>query len=205
MTANRPDKTFTTFEVAKICGVFHTTVINWVNKGKLKAHHTPGGHRRIELDNLLEFMKHYDMRIPENLTDRNRKVLVVEDDQAVQRMVIRTLQSMPEPAMDIQACAGGLEALMMIGKDTPDLLVLDIRIPQVNGLEVCKLLRANEQTRPIKIIAISGNALLEDEKKSLRAHVDCFFPKPLSTSELKAKVTELLEIETSQIPEPKSR
>ena len=59
------EKTFTTFEAAKMCGVVHTTVINWANKGKLAHRKTPGGHRRIPISSLRSFMQKYEMPIPE--------------------------------------------------------------------------------------------------------------------------------------------
>src|SRR6185369_15954578 len=97
-----PPRAFTTFEVAKICGVFHTTVINWVNKGKLKAHSTPGGHRRIQLPDLIAFMTQFDMPIPGDLHQRARRILIVEDDPSVQRMLQRTLSALP--GVEIQTC-----------------------------------------------------------------------------------------------------
>ena len=192
------EKAFTTFEVARACGVFHTTVINWVNKGKLKARHTPGGHRRIPLTDLVDFMNRFDMPIPEDLTRRAKKILIVEDDPAVQRMLKRTLQALPD--VELQTCAGGLEALMAIGKAAPDLLILDIRIPQVNGIEVCRVLKSSELTRPIKIVAITGEPLPAESEAFLKEHVDGFFRKPLSTSELKTKAHELLELEETAAP-----
>ncbi len=189
----KDQKTFTTFEAAKICGVFHTTVINWANTGKLKVHTTPGGHRRIDLEDLLQFMQKFDMPIPGNLLSRSKKILVVEDEPSVQRMLVRTLQSMGE--FTLQSCSNGLEALMAIGKDAPDLLVLDIRIPQVNGIEVCRLLRSNEQPKPIKIIAVSGVALNPDERRAIKECADIFLMKPRPTAELKSKVAELLDLE----------
>lgn len=186
------ERAFTTFEVAKACGVFHTTVINWVNKGKLKARVTPGGHRRIQMPDLIDFMKQFDMPIPEDLTLKAKKILIVEDDPAVQRMLKRALQSLP--GVEILTCVGGLEALMAIGKDAPDLLILDIRIPQVNGIEVCKVLKSSEQTKPIKIIAITGEPLPLDAEAYLKSQVEGFFQKPLPTAELKAKALELLDM-----------
>ncbi len=186
------EKAFTTFEVAKICGAFHTTVINWVNKGKLKAHLTPGGHRRIALPDLVEFMNRFEMPIPSDLTRRVKKILIVEDDPAVRRMLVRTLETLPE--VELQTCVSGLEALMAIGRDAPDLLVIDIRIPQVNGIEVCEVLKAGEQTKPIKIVAITGDALSAKAEGLLASHADAFFRKPLPTAELRARARELLEI-----------
>lgn len=187
------EKAFTTFEVARACGVFHTTVINWVNKGKLKAHHTPGGHRRIVAADLIDFMNRFDMPIPEDLTHRAKKILIVEDDPAVQRMLKRTLQALPD--VEIQTCTGGLEALMAIGKDAPDLLILDIRIPQVNGIEVCRVLKSSELTKPIKIVAITGEPLPAESEAFLNEHVDGFFQKPLPTAALRTLARELLELE----------
>lgn len=187
-------RAFSTFEVARICGAYHTTVINWVNKGLLKARHTPGGHRRIALPDLLDFMRRFEMPIPEDLVSRAQRVLVVEDDPSVQRMLLRTLQGVPE--IKTQACFGGLEALISIGKEPPDLLVLDIRIPQVNGLEVCRVLKASESTRPIRIIAITGETLSQDEEGFLRQHADRLLHKPLSTEEFRRQVSELLELES---------
>ncbi|MFA6093091.1 MAG: response regulator [Elusimicrobiota bacterium] len=190
---DEPQKVFTTFEVGKICGVFHTTVINWVNKGKLKAHCTPGKHRRILLADLLEFMRRFEMPIPEDLLLRSKSALVVEDDPAVQRMIVRALQSLP--GLKVQACANGLDAMIAVGKDAPELLVLDINIPKVNGLEVCEILRNNEQTKPIKIIAVSGQRMSAQNDRFLRENADAFYLKPLSTAELKAKALELLEMD----------
>jgi len=186
-------KAFTTFEVGKICGVFHTTVINWVNKGKLKARVTPGGHRRIEIDDLVEFMRKYDMPIPPDLETRTKKILIVEDDLSVQRMLTRALQPL-KPA-EVSACAGGVEALIAIGKEQPDLLVLDIRIPQVDGLEVCRILRASEQTRGIKIITVSGEQLSREEQDFLKKNADAFFLKPVSAAEVRKRAAVLLELE----------
>ncbi|MBI4377302.1 MAG: response regulator [Elusimicrobia bacterium] len=193
MRITTAQKAFTTFEVGRICGVFHTTVINWVNKGKLKAHLTPGGHRPILLDDLIEFMRRFEMPIPPDLISRNKNILVVDDDPSVQRMLVRSLHGLE--GLDVRTCGSGLEALMSIGKEAPDLLVLDVQIPQVNGLEVCRLLKSCDQTQPIKIIAVTGERLSQDEEKFLKQNADYFFRKPLSTVEYKRKVIELLELD----------
>lgn len=186
---------FSTFEVAKVCRVYHTTVINWVNKGRLKARTTPGGHRRIAVGDLVDFMQRFEMPIPPDLVARPKRILIVEDDPSVQRMLTRALESLP--AVEITACVGGLEALMAIGKEAPDLLVLDVRIPQVNGIEVCRVLKSSELTKPIKIIAISGEVLDPSAREFLRAHADGFFAKPLAIGEFKDLAAGLLELDAT--------
>ncbi|MBI5242760.1 MAG: response regulator [Elusimicrobia bacterium] len=193
MSITNENREFTTFQAARICGVFHTTVINWVNKGKLAAHHTPGGHRRILLANLVAFMKHYDMPIPEGIVDERKRVLVVEDDPVVQQVLVRALKPLPE--LEITTCVNGMEALLAIGKRAPDLVVLDIRIPHVNGLELCRLLRNNDYTDPVKIIAVSGEALSAADEYFLRTHADCYFRKPLQIDIFQEAAMDLLELE----------
>jgi CheY-like chemotaxis protein len=161
----------------------------------LKAHCTPGGHRRILLPDLIDFMNRFELPIPEDLAQHPKRILIVEDDASVQRMLKRTLCALP--GIEIQTCVGGLEALMAIGKEAPDLIILDIRIPQVNGIEVCRVLKSSEQTKPIKIVAITGEPLPVEAQTFLKTHVDGFFQKPLPTAELKAKDLELLELETA--------
>ena len=60
-------KFLTTSDAAQICGVAHTTVIRWITEGKLKAHETPGGHRRIVQGDLVLFMKQFNMPVPGSL------------------------------------------------------------------------------------------------------------------------------------------
>jgi len=77
-------KTYTTFYISKICDVYPTTVANWIDEGKLKAFTTPGGHRRVSADDLKEFLKKYNMPVPEKLfSNGKKKVLAVDDDKAV--------------------------------------------------------------------------------------------------------------------------
>lgn len=186
---------FTTFEVAKICAVYHTTVIYWVNKGKLKAHCTPGGHRRISAADLVDFMERFAMPIPPDLVLRPKRVLVVEDDPGVQRMLTLALETLPN--VDVTACSDGLEALMAIGKEPPDLLVLDINIPEVDGIKVCRFLRSNEHTKPVKVIAVSGGELTPQTEEFLRGHTDGFFPKPLPTADFRALAADLLDLDAA--------
>lgn len=184
---------FSTFQVAKICSVHHTTVINWANKGRLKARSTPGGHRRIEAADLVDFMRLHDMPIPADLLQRPKRIFIVEDDLGMQVMLTRALESLPD--VEIACCAGGLDAIIAIGKAPPDLLVLDINIPQVNGVDVCRALRANEATKPVKIIAISGEVLDPGEWEYLGDNADGFFAKPLPALEFRDLAADLLDLD----------
>lgn len=196
MIMTRAERTFTTFEAARVCGVFHTTVTNWVNKGKLRAHATPGGHRRIRLPDLLDFMQRFDMPIPHDLVERPKRVLVVDDVEEARESFARAVKRIG--SYEVASCSSGVEALIAIGKELPDLLILDVRMPDVNGFDVCRVLRSGKHTEPIKILAITGAALSSEEERFLTAHADGFLRKPAQPSEIKDAVLALLE------PEPEA-
>src|SRR5258706_12471961 len=82
---------FTTFEVGEICQVYHTTVINWINKGQLKAYTTPGKHRRIQKNDLVAFMKKFNIRIPTEFHSQ-KKTLIVDDDKTNLKLLEKSFQ-----------------------------------------------------------------------------------------------------------------
>lgn len=191
-----PRKIFTSFQVAKLCGVSPSTVIHWVNIGSLPAFRTPGGHRRVQAQDLLEFVKKYKMPVPEELTGAGmprKKVLIVDDEPAVAGMIKRAF-SRKEELFEARAITDGIEALMVIGKWLPDLVVLDAVMPVVDGLRVCATLKNDPQTRHIKIIAITGKRLGDSDREFLQKNADAFYTKPLNIVELLQRAEELLAL-----------
>src|SRR5258706_52949 len=127
---------FTTFEVGEICQVYHTTVINWINKGQLKAYTTPGKHRRIQKNDLVVFMEKFNIRIPAEFRHQ-KKILIVDDDKTNLKLLEKSFQRFL-PSTSVQTTTSGFEALVSVGKDVPDLIVLDVVMPGLDGIEVCK-------------------------------------------------------------------
>lgn len=185
-------QTFTTFQAAKIARVAPSTVIYWANKGLLKVTTTPGGHRRIAVSDLVDFMERCHMPVPENLR-RPLRALVVDDDLAIAEMAAKVLKDLP--GVETAFCQNAVTALFEVGKEPPDLLLMDVRMPRVDGLEVLRILGAGEWTAPIKVIAMSGEALSEAEEAFIGEHADGFIRKPFSPRELRALAAELLELE----------
>ena len=183
---------FTTFEISQICEVNPTTVQNWVKEKKLKAYLTPGGHRRIRRENLIAFMKEFGMPLPAELKEGPPSVLIVDDEPGVLEMLSQLMLSGSEP-LEVRQAASGVEALLMIGENKPDLLVLDIMMPGMDGNEVCRKLKSSPATRTIKIVAITGNSEAKVRERILRAGVDLFFAKPLDVLEFRSECLKLLQ------------
>ncbi len=181
---------FTTFEISQICEVNPTTVQNWVKENKLKAYVTPGGHRRVKREDLAAFMKQFGLPIPPELLERPY-VLIVDDESDVIEL-LRSALLTRDGAIEILGVQSGVEALLEIGERKPDLLVLDIMMPGLNGFDVCKRLKASKRTRNIKILAISGSHESEVRARILSAGADVFLSKPLDMLEFQHEALRLM-------------
>ena len=190
-----PMKTvFTTGEAAKICKVSQQTIIRCFDNGQLKGFRVPGSKfRRIPREALYKFMK--DNGIPTDaLESGKRKVLLVDDDPELVEMMGKALQE--DGRFEVRIASNGFDAGMMVKEYRPDLIILDVMLPDINGKEVCHRVRADPTMEDVRIICISG--MLEDDKiQELKlAGADDFQPKPFDVDVLIEKMCAQLDIET---------
>jgi excisionase family DNA binding protein len=185
---------FTTGEAAKICKVSQQTIIRCFDSGQLKGFRVPGSRfRRIPREALYKFMK--DNGIPTDaLESGKRKVLLVDDDPDLVEMMSKVLED--DGRFEVRIASNGFDAGMMVKEYRPDLIVLDVMLPDINGKEVCHRVRADSTLEDVRIICISG--MIEDDKiQELReAGADDFLPKPFDIEELIERMCAQLEIES---------
>jgi excisionase family DNA binding protein len=193
------DSTFTTYEIAKFCDVYPSSVIHWINDGKLKAYVTPGGHHRVTREDLLQFLKQFNIPIPAELAGQEKRVLIVDDDVDLARLIENAFRKRAKD-FQIEVCHSGVDALIRIGQAVPDLVILDIVLPKMDGCQVCKILKTRPETRGIKIIGISGKKFPLADKKLVEYEVDAFYRKPLDLEQLLAKSAELLHVKLAPMP-----
>lgn len=186
------DKVMTVYEASKYCNVSSKTIINWVDSGHIKAYKTVGGHRRINKSDLVAFMEKQGIPIPDVKEDDGRKkILVVDDDPIIVETIVQALEE-DEHGYEVISASDGFEAGLQVSHFLPDLLILDIMMPDIKGFDVCKTIKFNPETRHIKIIVLS--AYLDDEKfkKMKDLGADICFSKPLPLPQLKEEVARLL-------------
>jgi len=181
------EKVYTPVEVARLINVHVKSVANWIRQGKLQAYRTPGGHNRITRTGILRFLNEQKMPIPDLLGDPRRRILVVDDDPVVANVVVAALRDQGD-RYEVSTVSNGIEALMEIGKRLPDLMVLDIFMPGLNGFEVCRQIKENPERRHLRIIGISGNQDPTVEEKIIACGADAFFPKPLDLQNLRQQI-----------------
>jgi len=191
MADEHPERAFTTFEVARLCGVFHTTVEHWIHKGKLKTYATPGKHHRVVRSELVAFMHAYELPIPPDLEPAPRRILIIDDDPALTRLLERSWDHDGD-GYAVLAVNNPVAGLVEVGRHQPDVLILDLLMPVLSGYEVCRILKAGPATRHIRIIAISASAPNDAQLDFVLANTDMFLPKPFDPRRLVGVVDLLL-------------
>lgn len=184
---------FTTGEAAKICKVSQQTIIRCFDNGQLKGFRVPGSRfRRIPREALYKFMK--DNGIPTDaLESGKRKVLLVDDDREIVDLLSGFLEE--DGRFETRVATNGFDAGMMVKEYRPDIIVLDVMLPDINGKEVCHRVRSDTSLEDVRILCVSG-MIEEDKTHELRlAGADDFMPKPLDLDELLDRMCTLLEIE----------
>ncbi len=190
---NQMKTVFTTGEAAKICKVSQQTIIRCFDNGQLKGFRVPGSRfRRIPREALYRFMK--DNGIPTDaLESGKRKVLLVDDDTELVELMTKVLEE--DGRFEVRVAGNGFDAGMMVKEYRPDLIVLDVMLPDINGKEVCHRVRADPSLEDVRILCISG--MIEDDKiQELKlSGADDFLHKPFDIEELIDRMCAQLEIE----------
>ena len=180
---------YTTHDVSRILQVNPRSVINWIDQDLLPAYRTPGGHRRIRRADLLSFLRKHQIPIPPILLEGKFKILIVDDDENIVEL-IRTFL-LHQGIYEVTSANDGITALIEVGRNKPDLLILDINIPGVDGIEVCRRIKS-DSAKKTAIVVVSGSP--EYEKRSLQSGADAFMVKPLDLERLHTEAKRLLRV-----------
>jgi excisionase family DNA binding protein len=185
---------FTTFEAAKLCHVSPLSIINWVNAGRLPAFRTPGGHRRIRKEDLLRFMRDNAIPIPDELKEGSgrHRVLVVDDEASIREVLAQYLSSRQNP-YEVMTAAEGFEAGRLVATFRPDVVLLDLRMPGLDGFQVCRTIKADPETSATIVLAMTGYYTPETEAQILDCGALRCFAKPVEPSTLAAAIDALFE------------
>ncbi len=119
------------------------------------------------------------------------KILLIEDNEMNRDMLSRRLQ---RKGYTVVSAHDGEQGHLMAHSENPDLILMDISLPLMDGWEVTRLLKANEATRHIPIIALTAHALVSDRTKAFEAGCDDYDTKPIEFGRLSEKIDNLLTI-----------
>ena len=184
---------FTTGEAAKVCKVSQQTIIRCFDNGSLKGFRVPGSRfRRIPRDLLFQFMQ--ENGIPTDaLESGKRKVLIVDDDEELVELLVDVFER--DKRFDIRTANNGFDAGMTVKEFRPDLVVLDVMLPDINGKEVCQKIRSDKTLEKVRVICISG-MVEQDKIEDLKvAGANEFLQKPFTVDSLLDCACDQLDME----------
>ncbi|HXV76094.1 MAG TPA: response regulator [Candidatus Polarisedimenticolaceae bacterium] len=193
---------FTTSEVARYCAVTNDGVLKWIKSGKLRAFSTPGGHYRVSAEDFRAFLEQFDIPIDESFfrgSSRQRSVLIVDDEPDIREVVRRWLKELDEELRVEEAC-DGYEAGIKIGSMQPDLVILDVMMPRVDGISLCRSIKDNPKTEAVKVLAITAFPEQDNVRKMYDAGADLCLIKPLQMEHFRLEVIRLMNEAAQHTP-----
>lgn len=183
---------YTLGEIARICGVHHATIFRASEHGLIKTSKTPGGHSRVSRADLEVFLKANNVPLSA-LGARMLRVLIIEDNECELRAYERALKPLKD--LEVITADKAFDFGFLMKSFLPDLLLLDILLPDMDGKEVVRTLRGDEQTRKCRIAAITGIGDEAELGKVRACGVDFLLRKPVTADELRAKVRDWLLVQ----------
>jgi excisionase family DNA binding protein len=168
-------------QVAERCGVHYTTVRRWILDGNLPAYETPGGHLRVLDTDVHAFLESRKLRGWRNVTGTLR-VLIVDDDATFRESAVEFLGR--QSNMKVRQAADGFAAGRQVSEFQPHVVILNLLMAGMNGLEVCRNIKASPRSRQTRVLALTGYATTENLEKAKKAGADLCMAKPIGLGEL---------------------
>lgn len=152
---------YTPNDVGAILGVHHNTIKNWIKNKQVLAFQTVGGHYRVPRREVVRLIQDRGLPVPEELQGPSSLVYVVDDDELFRQAIGDAL----EVGYDAYTFSNGFDALMQVGRLKPDLLVIDIYMPEMDGFALVRKIRQDEKLHNMKVLGISGKAVSAEEAR----------------------------------------
>jgi len=188
-----PEKdVLTTFEAAKLCRVSYNTIKNWIKRDLLSAYRTAGGHLRIKSDDLRIFCREHGIPMDEKSAPVRRKVLVVDDEESVRVAINDALQNYHEK-LEVFTASDGFEAGSQMESVRPDIVILDLVMPGMDGFKVCQNIRRSPALGHTKIMVLTGFGSERNIERAQDLGADVCLSKPIDRAVLFESVEALLK------------
>lgn len=189
--------------VAKICRCSKKTVLNWIYKDALKAFTTFGGHYRIWPGDLKKFMTAAGLDVPFQFVDERQTAFLIVDDDEAYTMLLKEAICSKFPSADVITTDDGYEALLLIGERKPNVVLLDLRMPKLDGFQVLELLRSRKKDGGMKIVVLSGYVDDDSRQKLQNTVADEVWEKRKDIFELMSSLQAMLESNQATKPSPR--
>ena len=196
------ERLYTTNQLAKLFGVVPTTVIDWIERGKLDAFKTLGGHRRITHQAVLDFLHRHRLPYPPAFAENAPKIVLMEGDAGALAEHGAALRA-GFPHAQVFLEPHPVDALLRIGRERPALVILDLGSNPatdssaagsagIDGFELCRRLRDHPDLEPVKILALVAEPSELTAERARAAGADATLPRMWAAAELVEQCRKLL-------------
>ncbi len=164
-------------EVAELLMVSTAAVRLWAESGDLKARLTAGGHRRFKLDDIKAFASKKNIQLNTSINETPR-ILIVDDNRHFADF-LKTLLEVEIKNIKVEISLDGFDAANKLHDFTPNILLLDLKMPGLDGFQVCQRVKENPLQNHIRVIAISGSVTQSDIEKLKKLGAETCLEKPV--------------------------
>jgi len=184
------NKILTPNQAAKMLMVSPATVRQWAAKGHIKALTTPGGHRRFKISDIESFARHQGITLYVD-TDDTVSILIVDDDTQFSGYLAELIPSF-DSRITVEVANDGFDAGKLVHIFKPDMILLDLMMPTLDGFETCRSIKEDPETENIRIIGMTGYGSEENIKRIKELGAETCLTKPMDEEKLEHYVGLLL-------------
>ena len=175
-------------KVGKLLGADPSSVNRWIDSGKLKAYRTPGGHRRVPHENLMDFLSRCEMPMPDELKPDQVSVLLVDSDRQFMRSLRRSM-SRSRRGLQVDTCASPHQALVFIGARRPQVVLWNLDLNPEEAADICASIKGTPETNGTLLVVHSAGPVSHLKKKLLAQGASVVLTRPFKALD----VIELLD------------
>lgn len=184
-------KYLSVIQVAEYLEVSKQAVNKWINEGIIKVDRLPSGRIKILRTDFLQYLKTHNLHIDKMFFGiESKKVVVIDDDEKIRDFIKKFFQKINFNG-NVEYATDGISGLIKIGSIEADIVILDIEMPGMNGIEVCRKILANQSLSHMKLVVISGY-LSKYEGILKELNIELMLEKPFKFSDLEKKLLPLL-------------
>jgi len=180
---------FSALEVANICGVVNQTAINWIRRGHLKAFTTPGGQYRVYAEELYEFLRSRQMKIPGEVESTRVKetfrlrLLIIDNDREFNNHLKECIEH-ELSGLNVRQAFDGYEAGRIISSWKPGTVILNLDLPGMEGADLSRRIKEDPELSHPFLLGVSLGQKGEREVLRLKQVVNSFWVKPFDPGEM---------------------
>lgn len=171
-------------EVADLLMVSPITVRQWAQKGLIEALATAGGHRRFTLDAVRRFAKERGLTLPD-LPAEEHSLLIVDDDHQLNQFLV-ALFTTEVPGLVVYSAEDGFEAGRLVALHNPEVVLLDVMMPGIDGVDVCRRIKSSPKTARVRVVGMTGFHTPEVVSRMQAAGAEALLKKPFSNDDVLA-------------------